>query len=336
MRVPPGAIGGILRDPSSTAVILFYGEDLGLVHERAVQVTRAVLGDTNDPFRLSILARDEHGRVLEEATAMAMTGGRRVVRVLDAGDALTPILSRLAENEKASLLVLEGGALPTRSKLRALVEKRKAWAAIACYPASSAAIASEIREIAGAAGCAISPDITQALVGLLPGDTAARASELQKLITYAGPGGRIDADALLACGGETAEMSMSTLFEAVLNGDIEEASMLTERVFDDGTTGPSLIAAFGAHLQRVLKVRLLVDAGSSAESSCAMLLPPVFPRQVAALCRQVRAWSSFQLMQMLASLRSADEACKRAGSRDSTIGSYLMLVAARRAARRDS
>lgn len=314
-------------------MLLLHGDDLGLVRERAAQAARAVLGGIDDPFRLSILAREEHGRLLGEAQAMSMTGGRRVVRVMDASDALTPALSRLGDADDCALVILEGGALSPRSKLRSLVEKRRGWAAIACYPAGSSAVAGEIRAAVQAAGCTIAADTVHTLVGMLPGDTAARGSEIQKLITFAGPGGVIDDEAALACGPDAAETSMNALFDAVLSGSVEAASDLANRAVDDGASGSGLIAAFGTYLQRLLKLRLLIDAGSSAEAACGLLQPPAYPRQVGALVRQVRGWSSTQLLQLLVDLKSADQSCKRAGSRDATIGSYLMLVTARRAAR---
>ena len=278
MRVAPGDIAGVLREPRSIAVLLLHGDDLGLARERASQAARAVLGDKDDPFRLSILSREEHGRILDEARAMSMTGGRRVVRVLDAGDALVPALSRLGETVDGALVILEGGALPARSKLRALVEKRRGWAAIACYPAGSSAVIAEIRAAVQAAGCKIASSTVETLAGLLPGDTAARGSEIQKLITFTGPDGAIDDDAILACGIDTAEISMNALFDAVLNGNADAASVLAQRAVDDGASGSGLIAAFGTYLQRLLKLRLLIDAGSNAEAACGMLQPPVYPR----------------------------------------------------------
>lgn len=333
MRVPPGEVAGILRNPGSLAVVLLHGEDAGLVRQRAGQAARAILGDKDDPFRLSLLVREEHSRLADEARAISMTGGRRVVRVMDAGDALAPALSRFGEGPGEALVILEAGMLSARSKLRILVEKRRGWAAVACYPANPAAITEEIRSAAQAAGCSVAPEAAQSLVGVLPGDTAARGSEIQKLITFAGPGGIIDDEAVLACGADVAETSMTALFEAVMNGSVAATATLTQRVVDDGASGPGLIAAFGIHLQRLLKLRLLMDTGASAEAACERLQPPVYPRQAGLLIRQLRNWPAKQLMQVLAELRIADLACKRAGSRDATISTHLMLATARRAAR---
>ena len=333
MRVAPGQVAGILRDPAAVAVLLLYGDDQGLIRDRAGQASRAVLGDGNDPFRSSVLTREEHGRILDEARSLSLTGGRRVVRVLDAGDALTVPLSRVEGGGQDCLIILEGAALTPRSKLRALAENRPDWAAIGCKPATDAAIAAEIRAAVQSAGCTILSDAVQMLTALLPADTAARQSELGKLITYAGSGGTIDDDALLGCCADLTEISFPLLFEAILSGDVEGAGKLTQQAIDDGSTGAGLIAAFGTYLQRVTKLRLLIDSGISAEAACGMLLPPAFPRQASGLIRQVRGWTRPQLLSLLADLKTADQACKRGGSRDTTIAGHLMLVTARRAAR---
>jgi DNA polymerase-3 subunit delta len=75
----------VLADPGPFRAVLLHGDDAGLVRERAEALVRAVLGGAmDDPFRLAELNRDEAakpGALAGEAAALAMTGGRRVVRV---------------------------------------------------------------------------------------------------------------------------------------------------------------------------------------------------------------------------------------------------------------
>ncbi len=333
MRVAPAQIAGLLRDPARVSLLLLFGEDAGLVRARAAQAARAVLGTEADPFRLSVLAREEHARVVDEARSLSLVGGRRVVRVMDAADALAVPLAKLADGDLSSLVILEAGALTAKSKLRALAEKRADWAAIECRTASPAMVAGEVRAALQAGACTATEGAIQALSAALPGDTAARAAELDKLLSYAGPGGVVDEEAVLACCVDTTEVSFAALFDAALGGDLEATATLAQRAVDDGATGPGIIAAFGYPVQRLLKLRALVDEGIGAEAACGMLMPPVYPRQAAALMRQLRAWSWDGLLQLSADLRMADLACKRAGARDDTIGSYLLLLTARRAAR---
>ncbi|MDT8266633.1 DNA polymerase III subunit delta, partial [Roseomonas sp. DSM 102946] len=89
-KIEARRVAAFLRDPGAARLVLLYGDDPGLVRERSDALLRAVVGG-DDPFRVAELARDQAqrgGALAGEAAALAMTGGRRFVRVRDATDAL--------------------------------------------------------------------------------------------------------------------------------------------------------------------------------------------------------------------------------------------------------
>ena len=105
-----------------------------------------------------------------------MLGGRRVVRVRDAVDALASPVEQAASGPGDSLLVLEAsGALPARSKLRALVEGLPTGAAIACYPEEGRALQEAIRSGLAEAGITLDPDAQAWLLEHVGSDWAATA-----------------------------------------------------------------------------------------------------------------------------------------------------------------
>ena len=78
-------------------MVLLYGDDVGLIRERAARLVRAVAGAPDDPFRVVELERDGVGAIPAEMAALSLTGGRRVVRVRDVGDAAAaPVQAALA------------------------------------------------------------------------------------------------------------------------------------------------------------------------------------------------------------------------------------------------
>src|SRR4051794_14654797 len=158
MKLDARRIPAFLRDPGPARIVLLHGEDEGLIRHRADLLTQAVIGARDDPFRVAWLAREDHNRLLEEASAIAMLGGRRVVRVRDAADALVGALEQAASAPGDSLVVLEASALPARSKLRALVEGLPTGAAIACYPEEGRALQEAIRSGLAEAGISLDPD----------------------------------------------------------------------------------------------------------------------------------------------------------------------------------
>src|SRR5260221_9358348 len=145
MKIPPNRLADFLRrPPPEIRGALLYGPDAGLVRERADQLTAAICGDLRDPFRISeltaaIVAADP-ARLADEVAAMSLVGGRRVVRIRDAGEALTALLAEaFAGSRGDSLIVIEAGDLPARSSLRKLCEATANAGAIACHADSARA-----------------------------------------------------------------------------------------------------------------------------------------------------------------------------------------------------
>src|SRR5690606_31524089 len=107
--------------------------------------------DLADPFRVADLAgdtvADDPARLADEAAAMAMTGGRRVVRVRDAGNDTAPAFQSFLDHPMGdALIVAEAGELDGRSALRKLFEKAENAAALACYRDEGRDLAAVIRE----------------------------------------------------------------------------------------------------------------------------------------------------------------------------------------------
>ncbi len=298
-----------------------------------MSVARAVVTSLDDPFLSCVLVKEQHGRLFEEARSFSMVGGRRVVRVMDAGDALAAVAGRLTSAAEGALVILEASALSARSKLRQMAEKAAGWASIACYPETGAALTSEIRRAANAVGLPMTDDALAFLSSELGSDTGTRRSELEKLFLFAAGETQIDLDMAMACCARVTEASVESLLAAVMGGDVTRTGHLLQQVVDEGATGPGLIVMLSTRAQRLLKVRLEMQNGRSAEDAVRSLFPPVFFRDVGRFVHDAQNWPEEALMDLLGNARSADIACKRAGSRDATIASQLYLAASRRAFR---
>ncbi len=334
MKTASHQIAGVLRDPSQLAGILIYGDDWGQVRDRALSAVKAVVGAVTDPFRSSVLVREEHGRLREEVTSLPLGGGRRAIRVQDATDALAAVLEPLTEYRRDALVVVEASSLTARSKLRAMAEKNPHWACIACYPESSNSVASEIKRDLAGAGLSATPEALDYLGRELMGDSIRRRSELEKLTLYAAGGGVIELDGAMASCVVGPEASLGAAISAALAGRVAACDALLDELEREGATGPGLLAVLSNQVQRVLKVRLAIEDGRTADEACRGLQPPVFPRQMPEFLKEVNRWPSSQLLQLAQAVRDADIACKRAASPDFAIAARLLnAVASRRTSR---
>ncbi len=339
MKLAPGKVAAFLRDPGGARVVLLYGEDEGLVRMRAEALTRVVAGASDDPFRVAWLPREDHGRLAEEASAISMMGGRRVIRVREAGDALAAAVQAVAKAAGDSLVVLEGGALQRRGKLVTLAEAMPNVVALACYPEEGAGLRSAIESGLAAEGVRADADALDWLRDHLGGDHASTRGEIEKLILYAAfekAGGekRLDLDAVRACVGDQASVSLDDALYAAMAGDVAAADRAVERSFAEGMAAVALVRSVLLHVSRMHWARGRMEAGASAVEAVKGMRPPVFWRRETEMVRAVGGWSLPRLGAAMTEARRAELACKRTGAPDGVIARRLVLALARQAARR--
>ena len=332
MKVEPRRTQAFLADPGPARVVLLHGDDEGMVRHRADVLTRAVLGAGDDPFRLAWLAREDHDRLAEEAGAIAMTGGRRVVRVRDAGDGLAAAVRRVGEARGDSLVVLEAGALPARSKLRALVEAMPAGAALACYPEEGRALRDTIEATLAASGVRASPDALTWLADHLGADRAATRNELDKLALYAGDAGRLSLDDARACVGDQAGTGFDDALFAATSGDVAMADRSIELALAEGLAPVAAARGLLAHLGRLQAGRLAMAGGLSAADAVRAMRPPVFFRRTGDVQRALELWSAARLAAAMEAVRRTELACKQTGAPDALLIRHLVLGIARQSA----
>jgi DNA polymerase III subunit delta len=333
MKLPPARVEAFLRDPGSCRVVLLYGEDAGMIRERAATIVRTVAGSLDDPFLLVELAREEISRLPDEAASFPMTGGRRVVRVREVTDAAIAHVRTVLKSMAPGLVVLEGPSLATRSRLRTELEGAPDGVAIGCYPEEGRALEATIRDTLKQAGATIDPDALSWLSGQLGADSAATKAELEKLALYAGPGARVDLDAAMTCTGDISGLSLDDALFAATTGDVATTDRALELAIAEGAAPVQVLRAGIMHLQRLQRARVVMDeAGLSAADASKTLRPPIFYRRVGGFNRSLGLWSSGALTAAINGLVEAERGCKRTGWPDQTLCRNAILVLARRAA----
>jgi DNA polymerase III subunit delta len=340
MKLPPSRIAGFLQRPDpAIRAILLYGPDEGLVRERAEAAARSVCPDLKDPFRVAdlaaaVLAADP-ARLADEAAQLSLTGGRRVVRVRNAGDALAKLFAGFLENTPGeAFVVVEAGELPSRSALRRAFEAARSAVAIGCYPDTPRELAVVIRETLAAHRVTASRDAGQFLVEHLGGDRLLTRSELEKLALYAGEGGRVELqDARLSIS-DTAALELDDAIMAAAEGDAARAERVLGRVFQQGESPVSVIRALLRHLQRLHMFAARLAAGSSADEVLRSARPPIFFKQEDSFRRQLGLWTEARLRPQLDCIIKAELNMKTTGFPAETICREAMLTVAQAARER--
>lgn len=327
MKLAGAAVTGFLNKPNPAAIaVLVYGPDVGLVRERADHLAKTVCADLNDPFRVARLTgaqlSEDAALLADEAAAIAMIGGRRVVRVEDIGDRQAAVFKAFLANPIGdALIVVAAGDLPKRSTLRSLFEEAANAAALPCYADDADALERLVRAMLTEAKLKIGDDQLDHLVSRLGGDRALSRREIEKLITYkgrdTGPVSDADIDAVV---GDTAASGIDDVVQATASGNFAELDHALGRAFSEGDSPVAILRMTQQHFHRLQHA---VAAGGDPRGQAKRL--GVFYKREAAFVAQTQRWPLPRIAQALDLLTAAELDCKSTGAPDEAICRHALL-----------
>jgi DNA polymerase-3 subunit delta len=324
----------VAAPPNNLSVALIFGPDLGLVHERAEKLAKTVVPDLTDPFRVADLDEAaliaDGARLFDEAAALSMLGGRRVVRVRGAGNNLAKLFeSFLADHVGDALVVVEAGDLAKGTGLRRLFEEDEKAAAIPCYADNARDLHEVVRAAMKDYGLSIAPDAVEEAVSRLGSDRGVTRRELEKLALYAGGNKQIGREDVRAVMGDEAEARVEEVCDAAGTGDLARLDLALERYFTaDGNPVAVLRNAMG-HFQKLAQTRAFAARGEPLDVAINNLRPPMHFSRVTSFKGQANSWSDERLADALDLLLEAEALCKTtAVPAEAACGRALFNVAA--------
>jgi DNA polymerase-3 subunit delta len=261
-RARAAEIEAFLRKPDpAVQLVLLHGPDAGLVRERADRLAGTVVPDLHDPFRVARVSGaqllEDPARLADEAAAIAMGGGRRVVRVVDAGNRNAELIEGFLEAPLGdALIVVEAEQLASSSALRKAVEAAANGMALACYQDEEGAIAAVIDESLSRYNLRASPEAKAYLCERLGGDRLLTRSELEKLALYAGSAEEraarpITLEEAMVSVGDTAHLTESDLCDAVAGGRPQQLDRCLLRLRQEGESAVRILRIVGSHFKRL-------------------------------------------------------------------------------------
>jgi DNA polymerase-3 subunit delta len=329
-------IAAFLADPGPARLVLLFGEDTGLVRERADTLARAIAGD--DPFRLVDLPREaaakDAGLLAAEAATPALTGGRRVVRVRDATDGLANAAKAVLSGAGPGVVLLEAGSLDGRKGLRAALEKAGPEAAvIACYAETGAALEGSIAAVLREFGVTAEPAALAWMAQRLGEDRMVMRRECEKVALYVGAGGRVTEEDALASLSEGSSLDLDAALLAATEGDAPRTDRALDAAFAEGAAAVQVVRLAMRHVQRLEAAAIAVARGASPKEALDGMRPPVFFKSRPAFERALRLWRPETLAAAGAALLEAERATKTTGIPDVAVARAAVMGLAREAVR---
>jgi DNA polymerase III subunit delta len=339
VKVETRRIEGFLRAPDpALSIFLLHGPDAGLVSERAQALGRRVVEDLGDPFRVSEVQEDqlrqEPQRLIEEAQALCMLGGRRLVRVRPAGDGCRRALELLLEPERCEAVVIfEADELGTSSSLRQIAERSPKVAAIACYRDTARGLETSIRGLLDEFGLRVAPDAMPYLTGSLGADRGITRRELEKLALFKldrpGPITRDEIEASLV---DAAAIALDDAVYGALLGDLEKLDRSLERVLGEGMAPVRILRTLAGVLVTLLRCRARMEQGQTSDAALTAARPPIHFSIRDRAKTVLERHSGERLARWLARVQETEIRCKSARAPDRLLCRQLFLDLARAAA----
>jgi len=310
--------------PKTWAAVLYFGPNAGLVRERADKTARAIVPDLSDAFRIADLTADtlkkDPARLADEAAAISMFGGRRVVRVRDAVDGLAELFeSFVADHKGDALVVVEAGDLTKASALRKIFEGSKAAAAVECYDDRPEDSGRLIKDALAEVGWKIEPEALAYLSEALSLDRRLLRAEIEKLTLYLGLGEgnatltRAQAQSLI---GDSGTVEADEIADAVAAGDLKLMDQLITKATDAGISWTGVV---GAALRLFQRMTSFSESGGGGFSSS-----PYGQRMAA----QLRAWDRPRLIAAMKMLAQAEADTRTTGLPDAPVAQHALFAVA--------
>lgn len=325
--------GFVKAPPANIYAILIYGPDEGQVREQGTAIGKTVIEDLSDPFNVVEISQekllDDPASLLDEACAMSMMGGRRLIRLRGLTDKstkhLAEIVPQLTSNE--NLIVIEAGDLPARSSLRKLFEKEKTTAALPCYVQDEQSLSRFISQALREDGLNIDQDALQLLAANLVGDRAVARGEIQKLALYMynAENKTITLKDIEDSIGNSAALSLDDVSQFCASGETAKMDRKMQQIFMEGTNPIAQLRITQNYFRRLHLVKSAMEQGASQDEALKMLRPPLFFKTKPLFIQQLRLWPLKQLNMALEKLTEAEADCKKTGMPPETICNRLFF-----------
>lgn len=316
---------------------LFFGQDESQSRIFADRLLKS-LGAEKVSLAAATLKADP-ALLADEAAAIGLFGGKRLLWIEPAGDDITAAVEALLLTPAPeSPTVAIGGDLKKSSSLRKLAEGAQSALAHISYLPDGDIIERGVADMARAEGLIPRPGVAARIAAASGNDRAVIAQELAKLAAYldATPGAprELDARALDDVGAGGTDAGFGAVADLALSGNVTGLARELESMGDDaGADAVTIIRAVQRRLLVVAQIRARADNGETVSGVMTSMGKALFFKDKDVIGRIAGAWDARGLARVASRLGKLERDLMLAGPpRGEALGETLMAIA--RAARR--
>ncbi len=298
MKASKSNIGRSVDQPApNIRFYLFHGPDEAQSRALAARLLDA-LAATKSAVPSGAVKADL-ALLADEAGAMSLFGGKRLIWIEPAGEEIAGGVEALLEaNGAESPTVAIAGALRRTSTLLKLAESSPSALAFASYAPEGADAERMVAEVGRRLGLKISPPVAARVADSSGNDQAIVAQELQKLALYvdASPQSpkELDHDAIDAVGADLREGEILHLADLALAGRVRDLALELSNL-PAGVESIPVVRALQRRLLQLAPARARIERGESSDSVMTSLGKSLFWKDKPMVAKMLSAWDAKRL-----------------------------------------
>lgn len=295
MKASKGSIGRAVDQPADQVrFYLFHGPDDAQSRALGERLLQA-LGAARFIVNASAIKSDP-ATLADEAGAMSLFGGKRLIWIEPASDEIAPGVEALLEAAAAeSPVVAIAGSLRKTSALLKLAEGSEQAIAFAAYAPEGADAERMVIDVGRRFGLKIAPPLAAFIAESCGNDQAIVSQELQKFALYvdASPQSpkELLPDAVEAVGAELTEGNLPRLADLALAGELSELAEELARL-PHAAEGIPVVRSLQRRLLMLAPARARLERGDSSDAVMASLGKSLFWKDKALVERLLRLWDA--------------------------------------------
>lgn len=337
MKVDKKSVGRTVDEPSSAIrFYLFHGPDQAQSRSLASRLVQSLGADRF--IIISNTIKSDPASLADEAGALSLFGGKRVIWIEPAGDDIADGVETLLEAPAPeSPVVAIAGQLRKTSALLKLAEASPLAAAFAAYLPEGEDAERMVIDVARRFGLKVGQAVASRLAEACGNDQAVAMQELDKLALYVGASPQapkeLGHDAIDAVGAEMAGGDFLRLADYALSGRMNDLLDELSRLPSVGSEAIPVVRSLQRRLITLAPARARIEKGESQSAVMASISRGMFWKDKAPVEAMLGRWSAADLAKAMERCAALERSLMFSDApQAAALGEELIAVA--RAARR--
>ncbi len=272
-------------------IVLFYGENIGLINEFKKNIKESNKGKTLLTFSETEVLKNLENFV-NEIKNTSLFGDEKIFFINDASDKACELIDNYEKDLLNYKVYFFGSVLDKRSKLRNYFEKAKNFGVVPCYKDNDVSIKKIIlKKLKGFTG--LTPEILNTLVENSTLDRVKLDNELEKIKIFF-QNKQIKSEQIDKLINEKSDEDFDLIKENVLKGNKNNTNNLLSSTVFDNEKIYLYISTINQRLNKLKQIQELSN-GKDVLRAVDMVKPPIFWKDKPHILEQAKKWDRIRI-----------------------------------------